>query len=949
MKHSLKWLAMLLAILTCLSVLTASFVGCSNEKNPDETTGESETSTTPGTDQPGNKVNYIFRIQSAGGLPLEKVTVAVYADEALSDVKGFGTTDAKGNVTIALPAGNGYRVALTNLPAGYKPEASYAVTGTDTTLKVTSAVIDSTDHSGVNYKLGDVIRDIKVTDTTGTVYQLSEILKEKKMVMLNFWATWCGPCASEFPEMSTVYNNYKDKVEILALDPDMEDTEEAIAEYKAGYFDFEIPFPMFKDFTTLSTAFAIAGYPTSVVIDRYGVICFVYSGALPGEAAINNIFSHFTADDYEQKIITDITELVPKETPNIDMPSSEEIGKAFGLTNATYSPETNEADAEFSWPFIIAEKDGKPCIVPSNSGKHSSYATMYITVSLKKGEALAFDYYSSTEPGNDILYTLAKRNDIGGDTYKDIYQISGADQQWHDCVTFVADADGEYSIGLCYIKDTTTSEGEDTVYLRNLRIIKESEITVPAYIPRYAASDLKEDHSGYNKYVTVVYNAKDGYYHVGTENGPLLLADLMKPTRFSQTAIYTFALDGQIVLNGKDYLNDLIPYASYASNSAIAGLCPVNEELKGLLEVTAEALGLENGNPNQWLQICSYYDAYGTNGVQLADPTRGLYSTDADNVAIIDPNRAIPAQLGENEFVYDRILMPRGLLAKFTPEKSGAYRIESKSDYLVEGWIFTEDGHEYFVYEGGERLYADENNVSMVVYMEAGKSYYIDICYYDVYGVGTVKYDIIYLGEKYEQFHVASPGFFTFPDGENVGGAMGDLAEIIVGGIEVVLGPDGLYHEKMADGSLGSIVYADFTNTTAIFGSDSIQTLIGKGAFNFATTESDEYILAFIEAHGDNTKAYLKEYWGEQYDELAATHKLDEVLAGKLHGTGKDLTADIQAYVEKIISSTENPELDGCVPVDEKLGELLQQIMDKYSLQADKSWTKLCYYYRQVG
>ncbi len=952
MKHSTKWLAMLLAILTCLSVLTIAFAGCTDKGNPNDTVDETWEETPPdtGTTQPGNKIKHTFRVLSAGGLPLSKVTVAVYADAALSDVKGFGTTDEDGKVTIDLPAGNGYKAALTALPAGYKPEASYDVTGTDTTIKVTSAVIDSFDHAGINYKLGDVIRDFKVMDTTGKTYQLSELLKEKKMVMLNFWATWCGPCANEFPDMSAAYEAYKDQLEIIALDPDAEDTEEAIAEYKTGFFDFEIPFPMFKDTTTLSQAFAIPGYPTSVVIDRYGVICFVYSGALPSEAAIKTIFSHFTAENYEQKIVTNIEQLVEKEKPNIPMPSSEEIGAALGLPGATYAPETNENDAEMSWPFIISEKDGKPCIMPSNSGKHSSFATMYINVSLKKGEALAFDYYASTEQGNDVLYTLAKRADIGGDTYRDIYQISGADREWHNCVTYVADADGEYSIGLCYIKDSSGNEGEDTVYLRNLRIIKESDIKTPAYIPRYAASDLKEDHSGYNRYVTVVLNKKDGYYHVGSENGPLLLADLMKPTRFSQTAIYTFALDGQIVLNGKDYLNDLIPHASYASNSAIAGFCPVNEELKELLEITAEALGLENGNPNQWLQICSYYDAYGTDGKQLDDPTRGLYATDANNVALIDPYRTFTTQLGENEVVYDRLLMPRGLLSKFTPEKSGAYRILSKSEYLVEGWIFSEDGKEYYVYEGGERLFDDANNVSMVVYMEAGKNYYIDICYYDVYGTGTIKYYVEFLGETYEQFTIASPGFFTFPDGEEAGGALGDLAEILAGGIDVVLGKDGYYHEKRADGSEGSILYADFTNTTAIFASDSLQTLLDKGAFDFSKTESDEFILEFVKKHGDNTKNFLKEYWGEQYAELSETHKLDEVLAGKMHGTGKDLTADVRAYVEKIISSTENPELDGCVMVDEKLGDLLQKLMDKYTFQGvDHSWTKVCYYYRQLG
>ncbi len=975
MKHAIKRLALLLAILTCLSAMAMSFVGCGGDKDPGETDTSTESSTEstgnetdPSTDTdpaettPGGnetKINHTIRVESAGGLPLDKVTVAVYADEARSDLKGFGTTASDGSAVISLPAGSKYYAVLSALPAGYNPEASYLVSGTDTTIKVASSVISDTSLSGVTYKLGDIVRDFEFVDTEGKTYKLSEVLKEKKMVMLNFWATWCGPCESEFPDMSEAYNAYKDTVEIIALDPDADDTAEDIANYKASHFDFEIPFPMFKGGSDLFNAFACQGYPTSIIIDRYGMVTFMYSGPLPSESAIKTLFNYYSAENYEQKIVTDISELVEKEKPNVSMPSSEELGAAFGMTDAVYAPETDSEDAEYSWPFVITKKDGETCVVPSNTDVQSSYATLYITMNLKKGDAVAFDYLASSEAGADVLYTLVKRNDINADSYKDMYSISGVDTAWNTCYTYVATADGEYTLSLCFIKDSSGSAGDDTVYLKNLRVVKESDIDVPSYIFRYAVSNLKEDHSGYTDYAAVFYNETDGYYHVGTKDGPLLLANLMSATRFSQTSIYSFALDGQIVVDGVDYLNDLIPYASYASNSAIYAFCPVNQELKDLLVITANALGLETDNPDQWLQICSYYDAYGTNGVQLADPTRGLYCTDADNVAIIDPDRAFVAQLGENIVTYDRMIIPRGLLYKFTPAESGAYRIESKCEYLVEGWIFTEDGKEYYVFEGGERLYNDENNVSMIVYMEAGQNYYIDICYYDVYGTGDIAFDIEYLGKSYQQFTIASPGFFTYPDGEEANGALGELAEILAGGIDVVLGSDGYWHEKLADGSEGSILYADFEYTTPIFDSESIQTLISKGAFDFTKTADDEYILALKQKYGDNLKTFLQSTdkesieagaWGDQYDELAAIYKLDEVLAGKMHGTGTDLTDEISTYIEKIIKSTENPEQDGCVAVDERLAEILQMLMDKYTFSGvDHSWTKLCYYYRQIG
>ncbi len=61
--------------------------------------------------------------------------------------------------------------------------------------------------------------------------------------------------------------------------------------------------------------------------------------------------------------------------------------------------------------------------------------------------------------------------------------------------------------------------------------------------------------------------------------------------------------------------------------------------------------------------------------------------------------------------------------------------------------------------------------------------------------------------------------------------------------------------------------------------------------------------------------------------------------------------ADIPAYLEKKIPASEDhPELEGCVPVDARLAELLQTLMDKYTFAGvDYSWAKLCYYYQHMG
>ena len=49
-------------------------------------------------------------------------------------------------------------------------------------------------------------------------------------------------------------------------------------------------------------------------------------------------------------------------------------------------------------------------------------------------------------------------------------------------------------------------------------------------------------------------------------------------------------------------------------------------------------------------------------------------------------------------------------------------------------------------------------------------------------------------------------------------------------------------------------------------------------------------------------------------------------------------------------ASEDHPELEGCVPVDARLAELLQTLMDKYTFAGvDDSWAKLCYYYQHMG
>lgn len=946
--------------LSCLlltSAIATAFIGCDSSKKGDENkndptngvtssqtteaeTEKNESETNPPSGESNGKVEYTVSVQTIGGRPVSDLTFHIYKGD---DLTAYGETDENGIGKVMLTPADNYTIELsTSKLEGYNVEARYSFEGNAASITLTSSVIADTDLTGVNYKLGDIMRDFSVTTTDGTEFKLSEALKTKKAVLINFWYSTCSPCINEFPYMQSAYEKFSDDIEVIALNNYYADTENTVKDFKAAH---GLTFPVAKDYSALGTAFNLQGYPTSIIVDRYGTICLIEIGGLTSEKPFVAAFEHFTSENYQQQLLQSIDALTPTEKPDVEMPSSEEIGAAFngeGFT-ATYAPEVDSSDAEYSWPFITGKitDGGKEidCVYPSNAYKDLSFATLHATVELKAGEALAFDYFANTELGADILYIMVE----GVNTYR----ISGISTEWQTCFPYVAVKDGTYKVSFIYLKDGDTDAERDTVYLKNLRKVNADDVTTETYIPREAATEKNANGLGYQKYITPVFNEKDGYYHVNSEDGPILLVNLMDKTQLSETSLNLLGYQEVLVDDMGNIYTQLERYCNFAINGTLYGYSPVTEELRGLLERAADIIGFEAGNPNQWLQACTYYDAYGTEK-QLEDPVKGIAF-----FAAFDAIESTETEEIFNTVTYDgRVIMPRGLKYKFVPQKSGTYIIKSQSKDEVNGWIF--DGDENIIHTaeifqrpfGGQQV--DTTNVTMIVYLEAGKTYYIDIAYYDVYGEGTFTFTLKYLAESYEQFYLASPGYFTYHESTT-----GQINETIAGGINVALGDDGYYHELRADGTLGSIVYADFTFSTGLF-SHSIQQMIEMGGFNFALSDTDQTVLAKLnELKGDKEAClkYYKELWGESYAEWEEIYKLEEVLAGIYHGNDKDLTEDIKAYMDKKIAySEDHPELEGCVPVDAGLASLLQKIMDKYSFSGVRnSWTKLCYYYKSFS
>ena len=96
-----------------------------------------------------------------------------------------------------------------------------------------------------------------------------------KVVLLDFWASWCGPCKKSFPELDKIQQAYKDKgLVILAINVD-EKADEMESFLKAH----PVSFAVVRDAKQkLVAAAGVESMPTSVLVDAKGVIRFQHTG-----------------------------------------------------------------------------------------------------------------------------------------------------------------------------------------------------------------------------------------------------------------------------------------------------------------------------------------------------------------------------------------------------------------------------------------------------------------------------------------------------------------------------------------------------------------------------------------------------------------------------------------------------------------------------------------------
>jgi cytochrome c biogenesis protein CcmG, thiol:disulfide interchange protein DsbE len=136
-------------------------------------------------------------------------------------------------------------------------------------------------------KIGELAPEIDLPSLSGEQMTLSKLIGHP--ILVNFWATWCGPCRQEFPALVRKYKQYQDQgFVVLAVNTQDPNSDEGVQTFARNTL---VSFPIVRDRgDQLGLMYNIRGLPTSVFIDRKGIVRDIVIGGPMEDAFIDQKF-----------------------------------------------------------------------------------------------------------------------------------------------------------------------------------------------------------------------------------------------------------------------------------------------------------------------------------------------------------------------------------------------------------------------------------------------------------------------------------------------------------------------------------------------------------------------------------------------------------------------------------------------------------------------------------
>lgn len=228
-------------------------------------------------------------------------------------------------------------------------------------------------------RLGDRVADFTVELCDGTSISLYGLLESHDLVMVNLWATWCGPCQAEFPYMEQAYEQMKDRVGLICLSID--DTSSEVAAFRS---ENGLNLPMGTDTINAGNQ-VLEGIPTTLLIDRFGTLVFYECGSIQSVDRFLAMWEPYLGSGYTASVV-DASGL-PREYTEEDLIS---LCTYNGVSCRSVIPkgfDTSFWDESFN---NIAENIGGYSTVQSN--QYLTYKNSYITYSIYMMDGAGFTY-----------------------------------------------------------------------------------------------------------------------------------------------------------------------------------------------------------------------------------------------------------------------------------------------------------------------------------------------------------------------------------------------------------------------------------------------------------------------------------------------------------------------------------------------------------------------------
>jgi thiol-disulfide isomerase/thioredoxin len=117
--------------------------------------------------------------------------------------------------------------------------------------------------------------EFSLMDLQGQVRTLHDF-RDKKLIIIDFWATWCGPCRSIIPHLNAFYSKHQNTIGVVGISID-ENGSQAVTEFLR---DNPIVYPVLMDGTELAKKHRIASIPTLLVVSPQGAVMRTHVGTL---------------------------------------------------------------------------------------------------------------------------------------------------------------------------------------------------------------------------------------------------------------------------------------------------------------------------------------------------------------------------------------------------------------------------------------------------------------------------------------------------------------------------------------------------------------------------------------------------------------------------------------------------------------------------------------------